>query len=67
MRSRVPLVAALTLLIALALAWLFWPRPTNFDLVPPPEGPWPTPAAHDADIPDEPQMHQPEPSANPDP
>jgi hypothetical protein len=64
MRSRVPLVAAITLLIALAIAWLFWPRaPADFELVPPPEGPWPTPAAHDADLPDEPQMDRFEPSA----
>jgi hypothetical protein len=64
MRSRVPLVAALVLLISLALAWLLWPRsPTEFEPLPPPDEPWPTPAAHDAN-PDEPQMRRPEPPAS---
>ncbi len=65
MRSRIPLVAALAVLVALAIAWLFWPRaPTDFELVPPPDEPFPTPAAHGADLPDEAQMHRPEPSAS---
>jgi hypothetical protein len=66
-RARVPLTAALVLLLSLAIAWLFWPRaPPEFEPVPR-QGPWPTPPAHGADVPDEPQMHRPESAAAPSP